>query len=142
MIGLKKVTVDTDVLIDILTSKKIPEERRQNSIAFVKEKIEFGDYIGYISAFTCFEIYRGSKSERENAGRLLSIFQEVPIDCRIAEKASDILRKYSLGDGDALIASTSLITGSSILITWNTSDYQRVANLSVLTPKEGLEELE
>lgn len=71
MIGLKKVTVDTDVLVDILTSKNIPEERRQDSIRFVKGKIEFGNYIGYISAFTCFEIYRGSKSEKENARKLI-----------------------------------------------------------------------
>lgn len=49
MIGLKKITVDTDVFIDIFTSKRIPEERRQSSIEFIRERIEFGDYIGYIS---------------------------------------------------------------------------------------------
>ena len=142
VIGLKKITVDTDVLIDILTSKRIPERRRQDSIDFVKEKIEFGEYIGYISAFTCFEIYRGSRSEQESARKLISLFHEIPIDCHIAEKASDILKKYLIGEGDTLIAATSLITGSSCLITWNTSDYQRIDALSVLTPREGLDILD
>lgn len=141
MIGLKKITIDTDVLIDILTSKRIPEERRQISKDFVKEKIEYGDYIGYVSAFTCFEIYKGSKSERENAKKLISLFHEVPLHCQIAEKASDILKKYSIGDRDALIAATSFITGSSYVITWNVSDYKAVERLAVLTPKEGLEVL-
>lgn len=142
MVGLKKITVDTDVLIDILTSKRIPEDRRQISMTLIKEIVEFGDYIGYISSFTCFEIYRGSRSERENARRLISLFQEVPINCHIAEKASDIFRQYSLGEGDTLIAATFLITGSSSLITWNISDYQRIAALSVRTPEEGLESLD
>lgn len=139
MIGLKKITVDTDVLIDILTSKRILPERRQSSMTFVRERIEFGDYIGFISAFTCFEIYRGLKSGRENAKNLISLFHEVPVDCHIAEKASDILKKYSLGEGDTLVAATSLITGSHYLVTWNRRDYQRVEGLSVLTPQEDLE---
>ena len=138
MIGLKKVTVDTDVLIDILTSKAIPENRKRASKGFVREKVEFGDYIGYISAFTCFEIYKGSKSERENAKKLISLFHEVPVDCHIAEKASDILKRYSIGDGDALIAATSFITGSSYLVTWNVSDYKDVESLVICTPKEVL----
>ena len=46
--GLKKITVDTDVLIDVLTSKRIPGDRRQISITFIKEIVEFGDYIEYI----------------------------------------------------------------------------------------------
>jgi len=142
VIGLKKITVDTDIFIDILTSKRIPEGRRQSSIKFVRERIEFGDYIGYISAFTCFEIYRGSKSERENAKRLISLFHEIPIDCHIAEKASDIYKKYSIGEGDTIIAATSLITGPSCLITWNTRDYQQIDNLSVCTPQKGLELLD
>lgn len=141
MIGVKKITVDTDVLIDILTSKKIPEKRRQASIKFIRKKIECGAYIGYISAFTCFEIYRGSKSERENAKRLISLFHEVPVDCYIAKKASDILREHLIGEGDTLIAATTLITGSSCLITWNTRDYQLIDTLSVLTPEEGLKTL-
>lgn len=69
---------------------------------------------------------------------MISLFHEIPVDCRIAEKASDILKKYVLGEGDTIIAATSLITGSSCLITWNTRDYQRVDGLSVLTPGEGL----
>ena len=47
----------------------------------------------------CFEIYGGSKSERENARKLISIFHEIPIVCYIAEKASDILKKYLIGEG-------------------------------------------
>jgi predicted nucleic acid-binding protein len=142
VIGLKKVTVDTDVLIDIITSKKITQERRQCSVDFIKEKIEFGSYIGYISAFTCFEIYRGSQSEHANARRLISLFHEIPVRCSIAEKASRFVKKYSLDDGDTIIAATSLATGSSHLITWNKSDYQQIENLSVFSPREGLEALD
>lgn len=109
---------------------------------FVKEKIEFGDYIRYISAFTCFEIYRGSKSEWKNAEKLISLFHEIPIDCHISKEASDILKKHPIDEGDSLIAATSSITGSSCVITWNTNDYQQVHNLSVLTPQEGLKALD
>jgi len=120
---MKKITVDSDVLIDILTSKKIPEEKRKFSSEFVKQKIEFGDYIGYISAFTCFEIYKGAKSGHANAKKLVSLFNEVGIDCKVAEKAGNIR------------------TGSSHLITWNKKDYVNIKKLRVLTPEEGLERL-
>ena len=45
---MKKIIVDRDVLIDILTSKRIPEGRRQDPIDFVKDKIESGEYTGYL----------------------------------------------------------------------------------------------
>lgn len=138
---MKKITVDSDVLIDVLTSKKIPEEKRKFSLEFVKQKIEFGDYIGYISAFTCFEIYKGAKSEHANAKKLISLFNEVGIDCKVAEKAGNIRRRYIKSDGDSIIAATSLLTGSSHLITWNKKDYVNIKKLRILTPEEGLERL-
>lgn len=135
---MRKVTVDTDVLIDILTSKSIPAARRAASIRFVKEKIEFGEHVGYVSAFTCLEIFGGAKSEHASAEKLLSLFNVVNLDCELGKKSGIIRRASGANAGDALIAASALSTASDYLATWNKEHYRNIKNLKVKTPAEAL----
>ncbi len=114
---MKRVLVDTDILIDFLRGK----ERSRDYLISLLE-----DSTIYCSAITIAEIYAGMKEhEREKTMELIDGLNIVDINREIAEKAGMYKRdvkKQSLELDDCLIAATAFVKGA-ILATGNAKHY-------------------
>lgn len=115
---MKKVIVDTDILINFLRGK----EAAQTYLFSLLEK----ETTIYCSAITVAEIHAGMKEhEREKTTELIDSLNVVDINCKIAEKAGTYKReekRQSLELDDCLIAATAFIEGA-ILATGNGKHY-------------------
>ena len=69
-------------------------------------------------------------SEREAIEGMLRGLIFVPVDMPIARQAAELRSSYGLKLGDAMIAATTLFTGSS-LVTRNIRDFRRVPSLAI-----------
>lgn len=114
---MKKVLIDTDVLINFLRG-------RETAKAYLLSLLE--DSIIYCSPITIAEIYAGMKElEREKTTELIDSLNIFDITREIAEKAGNYKRdekKQSLELDDCLIAATAFINGV-VLATGNGKDY-------------------
>lgn len=124
----QRVLVDTDILIDVL--------RSVTSTIAILQSTEASSTL-CISTVTQMELIVGCRNARELQGldRFLQQFEVVNITETISRHAVQVLKQYRLSHGlllpDALIASTSLITGYTLL-TKNQSDYRFIQNLNLL----------
>lgn len=124
----QRVLVDTDILIDVFRSIA--------STIAILQSTEASSTL-CISTVTQMELIVGCRNARELQGldRFLQQFEVVNITETISKQAVQILKQYRLSHGlllpDALIASTSLITGYALL-TKNQSDYRFIQDLNLL----------
>lgn len=114
---MKKVLIDTDILINFLRG-------RETARIYLLSLLE--DSIIYCSPITVAEIYAGMKEqEKEKTTELLDSLNIFDITREIAEKAGNYKRdekKQSLELDDCLIAATAFINGA-VLATGNGKHY-------------------
>jgi predicted nucleic acid-binding protein len=87
----------------------------------------------YVSAVTELELFAFTNlrgDEESLIEGLLATVSIIPLDSRIARLAALVRRHYRLKVPDSVIAATAMFTGST-LVTRNTRDFRRVANLIV-----------
>ena len=87
----------------------------------------------FISTITEIELFGfGNLSLKEATliEKFLSLVTSIPVDSALARIAGQLRRLYNLKTADSAIAATALYTGS-ILLTRNTKDFKRIANLKV-----------
>jgi predicted nucleic acid-binding protein len=119
--------IDTNVLSKIFYG--------DNEVKKLVENLNIGiDTVVYI------ECIQGSISNKDKnlIKRSLQQLQFYPLNDKIAEKAVDLIDKYSNSDGlllaDSLIAATALEYDLT-LMTFNISDFKFIKGLKVLKPK-------
>ena len=114
---MKKVLVDTDILINFLRGR----ETAQNYLSSLLEEATI-----YCSVITVAEIHTGMKEhEREKTTELIDSLNIVDINREIAEKSGKYKRegqRQSLELDDCFIAATAFIKGA-ILATGNGKHY-------------------
>lgn len=114
---MKKIVVDTDVLIDFLRGRKKVQ-------AFLLSAVE--ESVIYCSAITVAEIHAGMReSERGKTTDLIDSLNIVDVTREIAEKAGGYRRyekRQSIELDDCLIAATAFIKGA-FLATRNVKHY-------------------
>lgn len=116
---MAEVVVDTDVFVDHLRGHARFEPGR--------------DRVMY-SVVTRAELFAGSTAEEETVRTLLAPFVEIPVDRGIADSAGTLRRLARVPLPDALVASTALSRGATLL-TRNRRDFDRVPHLRVRTPR-------
>jgi predicted nucleic acid-binding protein len=105
----KNILIDTDIVIDFLRGDK-------RAISHFKAESESI----YFSAITVAEIYAGIKGKKEEVEveRLFSIFPVIATTNEIAREAGKFVKQYrpsySVEIPDAIIAATSLVSGSQL----------------------------
>lgn len=115
---MANVLVDTDVLVDHLRGHR----------AFTPGR----DVVHY-SVVTRAELFAGRGTDESRVTTLLEPFRELPIDRVIAERAGRIRRTKAILMPDALVASTALEHGLT-LITRNLGDFDGVKGLRLRAP--------
>jgi predicted nucleic acid-binding protein len=114
---MRKVLVDTDILIDFLRGK-------ERARAFLSARLE--DAVIYCSAITVAEIFAGMKEhEREKTAALIESLHILDVTREIAERAGTYKRdenRQSLELDDCFIAATALVKGA-VLATGNGKHY-------------------
>ena len=118
-VGMARVLLDTDVLIDHLSdaSKKLPNTLTDAAY----------------SSITRAELYSAPEVDEQAIDRLLLLFDEIAVDRVIAEEAGRIRRTTRVKLPDALIAATAIV-GKRKLITRNVRDFRRITRLQVRRP--------
>lgn len=129
---VKRRLLDTDTLSYIL-------KQREPVVSMARACISEGGEVA-ISAITYYEILRGLKFA--DATQQLQIFEEfarlndvLPVETEVCRRAADLhveLRRAGtlIEDADLLIAATAL-ANDCLLVTNNTSHYNRVAGLEL-----------
>jgi len=119
--------LDTNVWIDAHAGK--PDACQ----VFAKARAAQGAWVGF-SAITKLEVlgYAGLTAADDKALReLLAQFEEVPILPAVIDEAIRLRRLHKLKTPDAIIAATAQLQHAEA-ITRNTTDFKKVAGLSVL----------
>lgn len=88
-------------------------------------------YISVITELELFSFSELSAKEIENIDNLLKTVMIIPIDSRVARTAGFVRRRYKLKVPDSIIASTSMLTGTT-LITRNIDDFKKIPALPLL----------
>jgi predicted nucleic acid-binding protein len=106
-----RVVFDTNILIDYLLG--IEAARRE--LTFYSRPL--------ISVITWIEVMVGARNGEEPQLRaFLDLFDQVPIDDRIANIAVDIRRRYRIRIPDAIVWASAKST-NALLVTRNTRDF-------------------
>jgi len=122
---LEKVILDTNILIEIL----------KNNQKTIREVERFD--IHYISEITKMELYYGAlnKKELEKLKSFISLFEILPLNTNISNRASDLIYKYSkshnLDIPDGLIAATALECRYK-LFTYNLKDFRYIDDIDLV----------
>jgi len=122
---LEKIVLDTNILIEILKNNK----------EMIQELEKFD--VHYISEITQMELYYGAlnKKELEKLKKFINLFEVIPINTKISNKASDLIYQYAkshnLNIPDGLIAATVLESGYK-LFTYNLKDFKYIENLRLV----------
>lgn len=90
------------------------------------------DRLSY-SAVTRFDLFASEDADERRIQRLLSPFQELSLDRRVAERAGRLLRDTSLAAADALIAATAIVHRMP-LVTAETKEFGGIDGLEVRSP--------
>jgi predicted nucleic acid-binding protein len=123
----KKVLVDTNVAIDVLRGKP-------QALALLDEHLGAGNDVA-ISVLTRFELLAGARPNELSALiEHLTIYSEVQIDDRIADRAAEHSRQFrrshsSIDAIDYLIAATAQVEGAELL-TLNVKHFPMIHGLA------------
>lgn len=119
--------LDTNVWIDSHAG------RADACRVFVQARTSQGAWVGY-SAMTRLEVlgYSGLTPADDKVLReLLAEFAEAPVASAVIDEAIRLRQLYRLKSPDAIIAATALLQHADV-VTRNTSDFKKVAGLTVL----------
>jgi len=145
MEGLRRLCLDTDVLIDYLRK---PSE----TVMFVMRMIYEGKISAHTTTVNSFEIWLGTllapKPEEiiKETEEFLNRLQILDFNYAASVEASRTMMKLrkqgqTIEIRDLFVASISKVSGMP-LITRNLKHYKRIPRLMVLTPEETIEKLE
>lgn len=145
MEGLRRLCLDTDVLIDYLRK---PSE----IVKLLMEKIYEGKISAYTTTVNSFEIWLGTllapkpKELIKETEEFLSQFEILTFNYEASVEASRMmvtLRKQgqTIEIRDLFVGSISKVSGTP-LVTRNIKHYKRIPRLMVLTLEETIEKLE
>ena len=127
---MKKILVDTDVLIDYLRGYS-------KAIHFIEQNINLLS----ISVITVAELYSGVREGKERIilDEFIECFDIISLDSKIAEKGGlirrDFYKSHGIGLADALIAATVLQAKTSF-VTLNVRHYPMLKDVLVPYNKE------
>jgi predicted nucleic acid-binding protein len=122
---MKKIVLDSDVIVDILrgfkdTIKKVEKLFAENEL--------------YISGITEMEIFAGKDVENEEKKKkiieLFSKFKKVNPNNEIFRLAGEFKRKYYITFPDCLIAATTYLLKAE-LFTKNIKDFEKVKEIKI-----------
>ncbi len=122
---MKKILLGTSILIDF-----IRRNNKENTllVRFTKE-----GYHLYVSILTHTEIYAGrsvweNTAVRQEAEKLFSGMEIMPLEKGISEKAGEIKAFYATTLTDAIIAATALVHDIT-LATFNVKDFEKIKGI-------------
>ena len=121
--------LDSNVLIDALAGlphgvRVLQEARKRPEISVIYSAITRIEVLGFPNL---------SAPEEAAVRRLLNEFEEVAISNAVVERTIQIRKRLRIKIPDALIAA-SADTAQAVVVTLNTSDFQRVPGLTVVHP--------
>ena len=120
--------VDTDVLVDVSRGNRA-------AIAYVDSLNN--DWA--LSAMTALEFIAGAKNQREVGliGRLIEVYETIPVDAAIGRRAYDLLKEYAGSHGlrtfDSPIAATAMHERRT-LVTRNRKHFEMIIGLTINVP--------
>jgi hypothetical protein len=121
--------LDSNVLIDALAGlphgvRVLREARKRPEVSVLYSAITRIEVLGFPNL---------SEQEEAAARRLLNEFEEVAVSNAVVERTIQIRKLVRIKTPDALIAA-SADTAQALVVTRNTSDFQRVPGLTVVHP--------
>jgi predicted nucleic acid-binding protein len=122
--------LDSNVLIDALAGlphgvRVLQEARKRPEISVTYSAITRIEVLGFPNL---------SAPEEAAVRRLLNEFEEVAVSNAVVERTIQIRKLVRIKIPDALIAA-SADTAQAVVVTLNTSDFQRVPGLTVVHPE-------
>ena len=128
MEGVKRLCVDSDILIDYLRGIQVARD------FFISQA---GSFNFFISVVSIAEIYSGKETKNRSKLRqieqFLKNFSVLPIAPDIAQLAGQIRRDLNKPFADALVAA-SVLSNDMILATRNIKHFKDIKNLQIITP--------
>ena len=122
---MKKILVDSDIIIDILRGFKKTVKKVEN----IFEGSEL-----YISGITEMEVFAGKDAEnsqkRKMMEKLLSKFKKINPNNEIFKTAGEFKRKYNISPPDCIIAATAYLINAE-LWTRNITDFEKVPGIRI-----------
>jgi predicted nucleic acid-binding protein len=121
--------LDSNVLIDALAGlphgvRVLQEARKRPEVSVIYSAITRIEVLGFPNL---------SEQEEAAVRRLLNEFEEVAISNAVVERTIQIRKRLRIKIPDALVAA-SADTAQAVVVTRNTSDFQRVPGLTVVHP--------
>jgi predicted nucleic acid-binding protein len=121
--------LDSNVLIDALAGlphgvRVLHEARKRPEVSVIYSAITRIEVLGFPNL---------SEQEEAAVRRLLNEFEEVAISNAVVERTIQIRKRLRIKIPDALVAA-SADTAQAVVVTRNTSDFQRVPGLTVVHP--------
>jgi len=121
--------LDSNVLIDALAGlphgvRVLREARKRPEVLVIYSAITRIEVLGFPNL---------SEQEETAVRRLLNEFEEVAVSNAVVERTIQIRKLVRIKIPDALIAA-SADTAQAVVVTRNTSDFQRVPGLTVVHP--------
>jgi len=122
--------LDSNVLIDALAGlphgvRVLREARKRPEVLVIYSAITRIEVLGFPNL---------SEQEETAVRRLLNEFEEVAVSNAVVERTIQIRKLVRIKIPDALIAA-SADTAQAVVVTRNTSDFQRVPGLTVVHPE-------
>ncbi|MBL7160632.1 MAG: type II toxin-antitoxin system VapC family toxin [Candidatus Aenigmarchaeota archaeon] len=126
---MKKVLIDTDILIDFL--------RKSEPAKKIIEDVINENIIGLVSVITEAELLSGkecNKTEKKHlVEELLLLMNKLEVGSAIAKKAGELRRTHNTPLVDSLIAASAIIS-NSVLYTRNIRHFQKIKGLKFVAP--------
>jgi predicted nucleic acid-binding protein len=121
--------LDSNVLIDALAGlphgvRVLQEARKRAEVSIIYSAITRIEVLGFPNL---------TEQEESDVRRLLNEFEEVAVTNAVVERAIHFRKLVRIKIPDALIAASADIA-QAIVITRNTSDFQRVPGLTIIHP--------
>ncbi|OGG15851.1 hypothetical protein A3D78_03000 [Candidatus Gottesmanbacteria bacterium RIFCSPHIGHO2_02_FULL_39_14] len=125
---MEKVLIDTDAIIDFLRGYNL-------RIRDLFQKIQSKKIKAFLSVVNVVELYAGKDSANKKKklilDNLLSYFEIIPLDGKLAAESGNLKREYDLILADSIIAASCLKIGAS-LITFNQKHFKKIQNLRLI----------
>lgn len=119
-------TLDTNAIIYYLHGEQSAAEVIE---PLFRKKRPF--YTATVTEVELFGFSGLNQSEMQAIDKFLRLTSVISLDSRVARIAASVRREHGIKTPDSIIAATALFTGST-LITRNTKDFLKVAELEVI----------